>query len=67
MFYNYIRITRILEFYLCNQLLYKLYFVSDKSEFSEVTEYSVTKILTDVTESSFLLIENDIKNLYLNL
>lgn len=39
----------------------------DKSEFSEVTENSVTKILTDVTESSFLLIENDIKNLYLNL
>lgn len=39
----------------------------DKIEFSEVTENSMTKILTDVTESLFLLIENDIKNLYLKM
>ncbi|VVC29684.1 Hypothetical protein CINCED_3A003101 [Cinara cedri] len=39
----------------------------DKSEFSEISEHSVSQILTDVTESSFLSIVNDVKNLYLNL
>lgn len=43
-----------------------MYIVADKSEFSEVTENSVSQILTDITEPSFLLIENSIKNLYLN-
>jgi len=44
-----------------------LYIVPDKTEFSEVTEKSMTQILTDITEPVFLKIENDIKNLYLNL
>lgn len=41
--------------------------VSDKSEFSVISENSVSQTLIDVTESSFLLIVNDVKNLYLNL
>lgn len=41
--------------------------VSEKSEFSVISENSVSQILNDVTESSFLLIVNDVKNLYLNL
>lgn len=44
-----------------------MYIVADKSEFSEVTENSVSQILTDITEPSFLLIENSIKDLYLDL
>jgi hypothetical protein len=46
---------------------YVNYFVTDKSEFSEVTECSVAQVLTDITESSFKLIENDVKKLYLNV
>lgn len=42
-------------------------FVSDESEFSDISENSVSQILIDVTESSFLLVVNDIKNLYLHL
>lgn len=41
--------------------------VSDKEEFSKVTENSVSQILTHITEPSFLLIEDNIKNLYLDL
>lgn len=41
--------------------------ISDKEEFSKVTENSVSQILTHITEPLFLLTENSIKNLYLEL